>query len=210
MQTEKPNPLSDWAGNIGDQYFERNPVTKDGVLIREAWLHKVLSRMGFAPQSVLEIGAGQGDNLVALRKLLPDAQLAATEPNRTARDMLRAIVHGCTVTADAAQDLSFVSNECDLVFTNGCLIHVSPEERHLALNELYRVSKRWILICEYFAAKDEHVPWRGSHIWKCDFGAEMMKLQPTLTPVACEFEWKHLTGMDHATWWLFRKNGAAA
>lgn len=201
----KISPLADWSGDIGNEYFRRNPVTHDGVYIREMWLRRVLSHIGVKPKTFLEIGAGQGDNLIALRRILPHAELTATEPNSMALGLLAELLPTCTVNGDAVQNLSFADGMFDFVFTNGCLIHVPPDELHAALDEIYRVSHRWILLCEYFAAKQEHVSWRGSHIWKCDFGAELMKRHPTLQAAACNFEWKPLTGMDHATWWLFLK-----
>lgn len=200
-----PAPLADWSSNIGNEYFERNPVTHEGVYIRERWLRRVLAHIGIPPKSFLEIGAGQGDNLLALRKILPHAELYATEPNKIARDILAENLPACTVNGDPVQNISYGPGMFDFVFTNGCLVHVPPNELHLALDEIYRASRRWILLCEYFSAREEHIDWRASHIWKCDFGARMLEKHPDLQAAACNFEWKHLTGMDHATWWLFLK-----
>jgi len=199
------NPLADWSGRIGDSYFKRNPVTDDGLARRKAWLCKVLCHLDPPPRTILEIGAGAGDNLIVLDELLPGAELFATEPNAAARGAMMEALPNVSAFSHSAQGLSLGDGTMDLVFTVCCLIHVPADELNQALSEIYRISRKWIVISEYFAARPEHIDWRGSHIWKCDFGSALMDLFPTVKPVACNFEWKPLTGLDHCTWWVFRK-----
>jgi hypothetical protein len=69
-----------WAGGIGNAYHQRqvNRVPADIELFA-----RILDRTQNV-ESVIEFGAGQGDNLLAIRRLLPDARLTGVEVNANA------------------------------------------------------------------------------------------------------------------------------
>ena len=60
---------------------------------------------------------------------------------------------------------------------------------------------------EYFAAEPEEKRYRGQDglLFKRDFGAFWLEMFPELELIDYGFFWKHATGLDNLTWWLFRK-----
>ncbi len=70
---------SRWAGEFGTAYVLRNRGT-DLVAANKELFRKVLARTG-PVTSVLELGCNTGNNLRALRGLLPDAALHGVEIN---------------------------------------------------------------------------------------------------------------------------------
>jgi hypothetical protein len=95
----------------------------------------------------------------------------------------------------------------DLVFTAGVLIHIPLGDLPLALSEIYRVSKRYILAIEYFAQEETVVHYRGydNLLWKRDFLRHYQSQFPELTLVRSGFLTSE-DGFDKTHWWLLEKN----
>jgi len=207
--THPGKQLSHWQGEFGDQYADRNAITMDNIRIRVRTLAPIWRLMRFEePRSILECGCNVGLNLLGLHQIT-GADLFAIEPNAKAR--AKAVEAGAIKPAhlkEASLDaVPFGDASMDLVFTSGVLIHVAPERLDTALDEVYRVSRRWVLLIEYFSKEQEMVPYRGETdlLFKCDFGARMLDRHPDLVPVDEGFYWNRTTGFDDTNWWLFRK-----
>jgi hypothetical protein len=73
------------------------------------------------------------------------------------------------------------------------------------------VSRQYLLAIEYFSVKPESIEYRGQSglLWKRDFGGAYLDLFPDLVTIDVGFLWRRTSGCDDATWWLFRKRGAA-
>ena len=190
-----------WKGEEGDAYAERNI---GNVASNTAFFARALARSGEI-ESVLELGAGIGENIEALHNLLPDAEFWSVEINRNAAERIN---YGNVIVASL---LSFkLPSECkpDLVITKGVLIHVNPSDLQTAYLRLYECSKRYILIAEYFNPTPVSVEYRGQaeRLWKRDFAAEMMNEYP-LRLVDYGFVWKHdpMWNQDNLNWWLLSK-----
>jgi pseudaminic acid biosynthesis-associated methylase len=202
-----------WTGAFGDAYAERNAATAEAVQVRLRMFAPILARMdGDPPRSILECGCNIGLNLRALRQL-SRAELHAVEPNAQARRRVvddRVLELGQLHEATLG-NLPFADASIDLVFTTGVLIHVPPDQLERALQEVYRVSRKYVLAVEYFSVKPETVEYRGhtGMLWKRDFGAAYLDLFGDLVPIDVGFLWDRTTGCDDSTWWLFRKRGAA-
>ena len=78
-----------WAGEFGNAYVERS---KDAgfVAADTAFFARVLGRTS-GIRSVIEFGANVGLNLLAIRNLLPEAELSGVEINALAANHLRSI-----------------------------------------------------------------------------------------------------------------------
>jgi hypothetical protein len=74
-----------WAGEFGNDYIVRN---RDSTLVESnrALLDKILSRTQ-GVTSAIEFGANIGNNLHALRDLLPEVDLHAVEINAAAAEI---------------------------------------------------------------------------------------------------------------------------
>ncbi len=154
-------------------------------------------------EEVLEVGAGRGNNLAALARC-GVRSLTAVEPNAKARSALKAKNIGA-FDMDARK-LDFEGNSFDLVFCSGLLIHIHPDDHVRVMREMQRVSKRYLVFIEYFSARFTEQEYRGSYIYKRDWGQLFEEnFRRAWTFKKCGFEWKGATGLDNLTWWLFEK-----
>jgi len=158
-----------WRGQTGDSYSARQSLTIDA---RKAMFEKVLRRIP-QPHSIIEFGANTGDNLKALRQLLPHAHLAGVEINEKAFQELKGVAnlafHGSILDFPSA-------GKWDMALTRGLLIHIHPVELLRAYDVLYRAASRWICIAEYYSPTPVMIPYRGENdrLWKRDFAGEML------------------------------------
>ena len=98
-------------------------------------------------------------------------------------------------------------NFFDLVFTSGVLIHVENSNLEKSVEEIYRVSKKYILCIEYFSDKEEFVYYDDGNaiLVKRDYGALYLDKFKDLKIVDYGFLWKRIEKFDNVTWWLFEK-----
>ena len=199
-----------WAGEGGHEYAERNKnPTVGGIEANQAMFARILRRMDVPPTSVLEIGAGRGNALRALRRLLPDAWLAGIEINPTAYAELRQDFTGSTrASLEEARDLQ--QSPVQMTLTKGFLIHVHPAWLQTAYGFLFENSSRYILLCEYYAPKPVAIAYRGQTglLWKRDFAGEMLDRFPDLKLVDTGWVYHRSPHpQDDLTWFLLSKDG---
>lgn len=193
-----------WKGDFGNQYNARSPGDEEANV---AFFTKALHRLrhkGIA--SIIELGAGTGANIRALRRLHQNADICALEINAEAVQKM--------IVDQAADDVlltsltEFVPNrQWDLSFTKGVLIHVEPAQLPQAYDALFNASRRWIMVAEYYNPTPVYVPYRGHDnlLFKRDFAGDMLKKYP-LKLVDYGFVYH---GDDHPqddlTWFLMEK-----
>lgn len=184
-----------WRGQFGTTYHERNRFTPDDV-------RPVFGRIlhGLTIQSVLEVGSGLGHNLMAV-----DAeQRTGVEPNESARIEARDTYPLVwTIDGDAA-DLPFRKDSFDLVMTCGLLIHIPPAQIQQVVEEIARVSRRYVLAIEYAAVEEEMVEYRGEKdvLWRRPFG-KLFQAWTGMSLVAWDAADTHL--YPGCSWWLLEK-----
>lgn len=211
MATEQEK---DWAGAFGDEYSARNSATKEAQLNAEVFWFKALRKSNsFWPQSfhpsinrVLELGAGAGINLAALRTLLPHAKMHGIEINQRAFAELEKVADQATCCS--IFDYTTPAPDFDLVFTKGVLIHIAPADLPRAYEVLYRASKRYILVAEYYNPTPVEVFYRGreERLYKRDFAGEMLAAYPDLHLVDYGFHYHlDLAPQDDINWFLLGK-----
>lgn len=211
MSTEnKQDTVAEWSGEFGRDYIARNPVSKESSGQAETAFRRMLETAGITREtkSVLEVGANVGINLSALRRILPDARIAAVEPNPTACEALRQSPSKIEVHEASAYKLPFEDKSFDLVFTNGVLIHIPPDKLATAVSEICRVSKTFVLCSEYFSHKPEEIAYHGRQglLWKRDFGSFYLDTVPGLKVRSYGFLWqRELPLFDDLNWWVFEK-----
>lgn len=197
MQTSQ---LNLWRSEFGRDYTDRNDREKPERVT--SW-QRVIE--GIAPVRALEVGCNVGWNLEYLRRLGIaelygiESQLYAVERARW-RGPQFGVVHG------TAFDLPFKDGWFDLAFTSGVLIHISPDTIDAALDEIYRVSRRWIVAIEYDAPTEKEISYRGhaGALWKRDHGALWQRRFPDLREVR-RIELRADDGYDDCTAHLFEK-----
>jgi len=201
-----------WSGVFGDEYTERNKTVDDwNIRARESLFAEIFRlTQPSALNSIAEIGAGGGANLVALRRLFGDRpRLIAVEPNESARTQ---ILSSCSTTAADvinawADALPFQDNSIDAVFTSGVLIHVAPNHLGAVMDEIHRVAGRYIICAEYFSPELRCIPYRGlgNALWANDFGSAYLSRFEDLCSCDYGFAWRRATGLDNLTWHLMEK-----
>ena len=110
------------------------------------WLLKVVKRL--KPDSILEVGCGFGRNLkFLLDKGIRPGSLTGVDISPLLLKQIRLPKSVRIIQANVLQ-LPFSSNRFDLVFTHGLLMHVNPRKLNQALQELFRVTKKYLMIIE--------------------------------------------------------------
>jgi pseudaminic acid biosynthesis-associated methylase len=203
-------PREAWSGEFGAAYTARNRADAQALRDRTRMWARIGEAFGAEPPaSILEVGPNLGINLRVLPSLW-EAELYAIEPNPVARERLMAdkVLPSEQLFTGFGDSIPLPDGAVELAFTSGVLIHVEPDRLPATLDEIHRVSSKYIMCAEYFSPRPEAVPYRGHEglLFKNDFGGLYMDRFPDLTLVAYGFFWKRVTGIDDATWWLFRKS----
>src|SRR5258707_31999 len=149
------NNIDEWSGSFGDDYQIRNASNWNSIKNRSRLFGDILNCMEnnckTFPTSILEVGAGAGDNLRAIdmiyERTRTPIKLMSCDTNKQACEQLSDI----SITMNGnLKSLPYDNEIADLVFTSGVLIHIPPNDLDKALSEIHRISKRWILSIEYF------------------------------------------------------------
>lgn len=194
-----------WAGDFGTEYVERNRGV-DLVAANTELFRKVLERTS-GVDSVLELGCNIGNNLRALRDLLPDAHLQGVEINDDAAAEVRAW-GGAAV--EVGSILGYRSERSfDLTFTKGVLIHINPEKVDEVYTSLTSASSRYVMVCEYYNPTPVEVRYRGKDaaLFKRDFAGEILDATPGLRLLDYGFTYHRdpVHPLDDSTWFLMEK-----
>ena len=180
-----------WKGEFGDEYTKRNRVNW---LDRVPFWTEILAKVPVS--SVLEFGCNVGWNLLALRLIKPNITCWGVEINESAlkqANNLDLFVHDKTPNC-----------RCDLVFTAGVLIHVSPEEIDAMIDRVIEKSSRYVLAVEYNCPpehKAEEVMYRGHEgkLWRRPYGELYQAKGLTLIETGVA------EGFDDCTYWLLKR-----
>lgn len=157
------NTVDLWRGDFGDSYHERNRFQPEHV---KPLYDRILKDISL--DSVLEVGCGLGHNLQAI-----DARVrVGVEPNKAARVEARdTYLHTRLVNA-TADKLPFTDGRFDLVLTCGLLIHIPKNDIRKVIEEICRVSRRYVLSIEYAFPVEEVREYRGQKeaLWVRPYG----------------------------------------
>jgi len=194
-----------WAGEFGNDYIARN---RDGALLsnNRALFEKILSHTQDVT-SAIELGSNIGNNLRALRELLPAAELHSVEINAQAAAEIQAW-GGATVEVASLMDFE-PTRQWDLSFTKGVLIHLPPESLPDVYDKLVAASSRYVMVCEYYNPSPVEVSYRGHEhaLFKRDFAGEILDAHPELRLVDYGFTYHRdpQHPLDDSTWFLMEK-----
>jgi pseudaminic acid biosynthesis-associated methylase len=165
-----------WAGDFGSEYVARN----SNVPSVTAYWARMLARIQTL-SSAIELGANIGLNLRAISILVPRCRLSAVEINA---DAFRILSQNPHVTAKHCSLFEFEADQqFDMSFTHGVLVHLDPKRISEAYAKLYRLTKRYILISEYYNPYPVTVTYRGyeNQLFKRDWAGEIMDAYPDLS-----------------------------
>jgi len=196
-----------WAGDFGLGYIGRNEGAQMIAANLNTFSHALKSaRAGV--KSALEIGANIGMNLKALQLLYPGIHLKAIEINSDAAIKLKTLIGESNVFEGSIFD--YKNNETvDLAFSRGVLIHINPEKLQSVYELLYKASKRYILLAEYYSPSPVSIIYRGhtDKLFKRDFAGEMLDKYPDLRLIDYGFVYHRdpVFPEDDINWFLLEK-----
>ncbi len=195
-----------WKGEFGAGYMERN-ASFDIENAKKAWRLMLAKAKGI--QSVLECGSNIGRNLQALKGVLPQADLSLIEINEEAYWKAVKSITPKHAFNGPILGTPFEPRSFDLTFTCGVLIHISPENLEANMRKMFDLSKKYVLVCEYFSRSPQEVSYHGHsrRLFKCDFGKYFLE-KFSVKILDYGFLWSHeyeAGGFDDMTWWLFEK-----
>lgn len=196
-----------WAGEFGDDYIDRTQVVDD-IGARAVLFSKILANAPNA-RSFIEFGAGIGRNLMAIRGLLPKADLQAVEINDKAVRLLRQ--SGLDISVNLSSIFDFQPVElADLTFTRGVLIHLNPDLLPQAYDRIYQSSREYVCLIEYYNSSPIEIEYRGHQgkLFKRDFAGDMLDRFPDLELIDYGFIYhRGPHPQDDVSWFLMRKSG---
>ena len=194
-----------WAGDFGNEYTQRNNNTILHSNI--SMFSKILNRTQNI-KSCLEIGANRGLNLLAIKSLIPNIKMKAIEINEFAASELNKIPN-VEVFNGSILDYPIEPATYDLTFSKGVLIHLAPDKLENVYEILYKSSKKYILIAEYYNPTPVEVNYRGNEgkLFKRDFAGEILDKYSDLELVDYGFVYHrdYHFPQDDITWFLMKK-----
>ncbi len=195
-----------WAGEFGDNYIDRNKGKK--LLASNLnFFNKSLQYVGNI-KSCIEFGANIGMNLQALNLIFPEAKLSGVEINKEAHQYLSELIGENNAFHSSIFDFNTEEN-FDLSLIKGVLIHINPKMLKEVYKKLYKSSKKYILIAEYYNPVPTKIEYRGhkDKLFKRDFAGEFLDMFPETTLIDYGFVYHrdYAFPQDDINWFLIRK-----
>ena len=108
-------------------------------------------------KKVCEAGCNIGNNLTAFPT---DYDITGFDMNEYAIQQAKSKFPKFNFSIQNITGTSFSDNEFDLVFTRGVLIHIHSNAINNSMNELLRISNKWVLNLEYFGEDGKMIDWK--------------------------------------------------
>lgn len=102
--------------------------------------------------SLVEIGCGSGPNLVNIVKNLKGRQVGGIDINPEAIRVAKKTFQGGHFKAGDAKDILMSDKSCDVSLTDAFLIYIGPARIKKYLAEIKRITRNYIVLCEYHEA----------------------------------------------------------
>ena len=154
---------------------------------------------------MLELGCNNGRNLEALRKIDVKFELKGYEINETA---IKEAQKKFDVSKKSISSNLQNSKSYDLVFTKGVLIHIPPNKLDRVYSNMYNLSKKYLLVAEYFNPTPMKLIYRGNKnlMFKRDFAKDLIdKFNLNLVDYGFVYKYDPINPQDNLNWFLLRK-----
>ena len=194
-----------WAGEFGDDYINRNQgeqlVNSNVVLFGQ------ILRSASSVKSIVEFGCNIGLNLRALQRINGGFDLCGYEINKIAAETSRSLGIAKIINGTVLDELP-TDEQYDISFTKGVLIHINPVELDKVYENLFRLSKRYIVVCEYYNPSPVVIRYRGNEnrLFKRDFAGDLIqKYKLALIDYGFTYHRDNYFPQDDLTWFLLEK-----
>jgi pseudaminic acid biosynthesis-associated methylase len=195
-----------WSTDFGDEYPNRN-IGEVNITSNIAMFINIMKNCDNV-DSIAELGCNIGLNLIALNRINKNLKLRGYEINEKAANHARqeniAEIFNTTVIEPLDTIVKY-----DLTFTKGVLIHINPNMLPSVYQNLYNLSNKYILICEYYNPTPVTIDYRGNkdRLFKRDFAGEFLEFYPDVKLIDYEFCYRKDKNFpqDDVTWFLMEK-----
>lgn len=201
-----------WSTDFGNDYIVRN---SDQLLKKsnDNFFKKIFGENRNI-SSCLEVGANIGLNLISLKKIFKKQDQYAIEINSQACKKLCKIlpkenIYNGSVLDFDIDNSEFSCKKFELVLSKTFLIHINPNFINNVYDKLFLLSKKYILICEYFNPEPVDVIYRGHRkkLFKRDFAFEMIeRFNLKLKSYGFAYHLDKEFPQDNINWFLLEKN----
>lgn len=204
MSEYKTDQEAFWAGEFGQGYIERN--NSDALLMSKvAFFSKMLASAN-GINSIMEFGCNIGLNLAALKRLRPDLKVTAMEINETAASHAEKIEDVEILRGSILNKMN--DDLFDLTFTSGVLIHINPDHLSAVYENLYKKSRRFVLVAEYYNPSPVTINYRGNtdRLFKRDFAGDLIdRFGMKLVDYGFSYKRDNWAPQDDVSWFLLEK-----
>lgn len=192
MQTEQ---TKFWESEFGKEYTDRNTFSpadwnkwySDNFGITKDELNKKFLADVKKDARILEVGCNVGQQLIALQRL-GFTNLYGIELQSYAVEKAKEQTKDINIIKGSGFDTPFKDGYFDLVFTNGVLIHIHPNDLPTIMKEMSRISNKYVWGFEYYNEEPKQIKYRGhdGFMWKMDYAKKFMEVSPELKTVKKE------------------------
>ncbi len=178
-----------WESEFGKEYTDRNTFTA------EDWNKWYSDNFGITKDDlntkflgdlkkdarILEVGCNVGQQLLALQRM-GFTNLYGIELQSYAVEKAKEQTKDINIIKGSGFDTPFKDGYFDLVFTNGVLIHIHPNDIPTIMKEMLRVSNKYIWGFEYYSEQPKQINYRGhdGFMWKMDYAEKFKEFNSSL------------------------------
>ena len=194
-----------WSSSFGNKYISRNSSQK---LKKNTdfFFKKIFYKRNIKVSSLIELGSNIGNNIESISKIFKKCKFTAVDINKKACEIIKKFFSDITVINSDIASLK-ITKKFDLVLIKGVLIHINPNQLKYVYDKIYNLSKKYILIAEYYNPSPIKIIYRNkkNKLFKRDFAGEMIK-KYKLTLVDYGFSYRYdKFPQDDITWFLLKK-----
>ena len=113
-------------------------------------------------QNVLEVGCNSGNDLKLFSK---DFDASGIDPNESAIRKAGQNLPHFKFRVGSIAELPFGDSSFDFVFTRNVLNHIDNSDMEKSVNEIFRVSRKYILNVEFFSENESQVQNSSIPVW---------------------------------------------
>ena len=193
-----------WQGNFGNSYIKRNNNHK--IIKNNFYFFKNIFQKKIKINSLIELGPNVGLNIIALNKIFKNLRITAVEINKKACEHLKKIKNVSVINNSI---LKFnLESKYDLVLIKGVMMHIHPKNLKKLYKKIDKLSKKYILICEYYNPYPISINYRSykNKLFKNDYAGNFLKIYKNYKLIKHGFNY-HLDKypQDDSNWFLLRK-----
>jgi len=194
-----------WTTDFGNDYISRN--NNESLISSNVHLFSKILNCTRGVNSICELGCNIGLNLIALNRINKNYDLRGYEINSKAAQIAKEHQISEIIQTSVIEKLDD-SKKFDLVFTKLVLIHINPSLLDSVYENLYNISNKYIMVCEYYNPTPVSVEYRGHQdkLFKRDFAGELInKFKVELIDYGFQYKLDgDFIGTD-STWFLLKK-----